>query len=96
MGFRYDRMVFLYSHHFLRIFSVFLGIWKANGEVDIIETIYFVGLRIAKIWFEHCFPQNSGSFQLSQDGRMLMILLELLCYDRPTRNFAQIWATNSF
>ena len=45
-------MVFLYSHHFLRIFSVFLGIWKANGDVDILETIYFMGLRIAKVWFE--------------------------------------------
>ena len=83
MGFRYDRMVFLYSHHFLRIFSVFLGIWKANGDFDILETIYFMGLRIVKIWFELCFPQKSGSFQLSQDGHMLIILLELLCYDGP-------------
>ena len=31
------------------------------------------------------FPQKSGSFQLSQDGHMLMILLELLRYDGPTR-----------
>ena len=76
MGFRYDRMVFLYSHHFLRIFSVFLWIWKANGDFDILETIYFMGLRIVKIWFELC-------FQLSQDGHMLIILLELLCYDGP-------------
>ena len=66
-----------------RIFSVFLGIWKANGDFDILETIYFMGLRIVKIWFELCFPQKSGSFQLSQDGHMLIILLELLCYDGP-------------
>ena len=35
-----------------RIFSVFLGIWKANGDFDILETIYFMGLTIAKICFE--------------------------------------------
>ena len=55
-----------------RIFSVFLGIWQANGDFDILETIYFMGLKIVKIWFELCFPQNSGSFQLSQDGHMLI------------------------